>query len=398
MTDIEIAECINAHTGFKIGFPYKPHPAADLFPLIEGEERTALLEDIRANGVLEPIVIMDDMVLDGRNRYLLASEALVQIPYVEYTGDDPIGFIVSRNLRRRHLNTSQRAMLAAKLARMSPGRPAETGPNEPISIDRAAGTMSVSRSSVKRAKAIEASGVPELVDAVQKGSINLSAATDIASLPEDQQKVLVAKAKELRTHKKGLSRQARVERINSIAEAGKVKTSGGIPKGFAVIYADPPWKNDVYSEDTGSEKSPPYPVMELPEIMDLCAGDNSPATDDAVLYLWTTGNRIEQALKVMTAWGFTFKSSWIWDKEVMGTGRWVRDRHELILIGTRGSIPAPAPSDVPVSVYCEKRGAHSVKPVFFADQISKMYPDLPKLELFGRASRDGWASWGFEAP
>jgi ParB-like chromosome segregation protein Spo0J len=92
------------------------HPLADIFPLIEGDEFGSLVTDIKRHGIREPIWLYQGQIIDGRNRYRAAQIAGVDCPIREYMGDDPVAFVVSLNLKRRHLNESQRAMVAAKLA------------------------------------------------------------------------------------------------------------------------------------------------------------------------------------------------------------------------------------------------------------------------------------------
>src|SRR4051812_5366204 len=101
--------------------PLEIHPLADLFPVLEGDELAELVGDIRSNGLHSPITLYDGKILDGRNRYLACLEAGVSIETKPYIGDDPLGFVLSANLHRRHLNESQRAMVAAKLADMPQG-------------------------------------------------------------------------------------------------------------------------------------------------------------------------------------------------------------------------------------------------------------------------------------
>jgi N6-adenosine-specific RNA methylase IME4 len=100
------------------------------------------------------------------------------------------------------------------------------------------------------------------------------------------------------------------------------------------------------------------------------------------------------ALKVIEAWGFEYKSQFVWVKDRVGTGYWVRSQHELLLIATRGQIPAPPPSARPSSVIEAPRGRHSEKPEGAYELIERAYPKLPRIELFARSRRDGWAVYG----
>ncbi|MBP7983251.1 MAG: ParB N-terminal domain-containing protein [Chromatiaceae bacterium] len=152
---------------------YDIHPVAALFPLIEGEAFAALVADIKANGLLEPIEFQGNTIIDGRNR-LRACEAAGVVPqYHELPKTvDPVTYILQRNIHRRHLTTAQRAAIAAELANMAEGRPKKTGSNDPVSdhlsIEQAAEMLSVSAPSVKRAKA-RMKDDPEAHAAVKRG-------------------------------------------------------------------------------------------------------------------------------------------------------------------------------------------------------------------------------------
>jgi hypothetical protein len=100
----------------------------------------------------------------------------------------------------------------------------------------------------------------------------------------------------------------------------------------------------------------------------------------------------------MATWGFTYKSTWYWEKiRCGGMGYWAINCIEELLIGTRGNVPAPSPGEQPPQVTHLPRGRHSEKPDVFAGYIEKLYPNVPKLEMFAREARHGWDVWGNEA-
>jgi ParB-like chromosome segregation protein Spo0J len=98
------------------------HPLADRFPPIEGVEFDELVADIKANGLIEPIVMLDGMILDGRNRYRACVAADVEPTFRPFTGDDPAAYVISANIHRRHLTPEQKRDLIAKLLRTDPGK------------------------------------------------------------------------------------------------------------------------------------------------------------------------------------------------------------------------------------------------------------------------------------
>lgn len=171
---------------------------------------------------------------------------------------------------------------------------------------------------------------------------------------------------------------------------------------YPLIYADPPWTFDTYSEK-GKEISPEkhYPTLTYEEIKSFMVGDRwigDVTHKDAALFLWCTSSNLESALGVLNAWGFTYKTNAVWDKERTGTGYLFLNQHEHILMGTRGSMPAPV--KIFPSVFRSPRGKHSVKPTAVREAIEQMYPHFDKttrLELFCRSPADGWTATGYEA-
>lgn len=372
------------------------HPLSELFPLMQGREFDELVADIKANGLREPIWTYDGQILDGRNRWRACEAAqLAHRPMREYTGDDPVSFVVSLNLHRRHLSETQRADVAASIANLDRGRPTGNPSIEGISQGRAAEMLNVSVASVERAAKVQRDGVPELRAAVQGDRVSVSAAADVAELPHDEQREIIARgereileaAKQIRAKRSEERRGVRIELVASMANP-----SPDLPaQRYPVIYADPPWRYE-FAESESRAIENQYPTMSLDEIRALDVARMS--TEHAILFMWATSPKLAEAMSVIEAWGFTYRSSAVWVKPQLGMGYYFRQQHELLLVATRGDMPAPAPADRPRSVVTADRTEHSEKPAEFADAIERMYPTLPRIELFCRDPREGWAVWG----
>lgn len=164
-----------------------------------------------------------------------------------------------------------------------------------------------------------------------------------------------------------------------------------IPEGkFNVIYADPPWKYD-FSATTNRNVENHYPTMELSEIKEMII----PATDNCTLFLWATAPKLPEALEVMSAWGFNYKTHMVWDKDIIGMGYWFRGQHELLLVGVKGIMSVLDEGSRVSSVYKERRGEHSKKPGYFYNLIESYFPNGKYLELFAREKHnDKWTVYG----
>lgn len=176
------------------------------------------------------------------------------------------------------------------------------------------------------------------------------------------------------------------------------------PRGkFRVIYSDPPWHFQSWSPEHQDRKAP-YSTMSREEIAALPV--QSIADDDCVLFLWICWPQLEEAIDLIKAWGFTYKTcafSWIKadaaqmelfrdDVDVqVGLGYWTRANSEVCLLATRGS-PKRLNADVRQAIV-EPRREHSRKPDCVYDRIERLV-DGPYIELFARNRRKNWASWG----
>ena len=184
-------------------------------------------------------------------------------------------------------------------------------------------------------------------------------------------------------------------------------------KKYQVIYADPPWdyggkmqydKTTIKSENEGfkreiflSSASFKYPTLKLKELMLLDV--NGIATEDCILFMWTTGPQLENAVKLGNAWGFEYKTvAFVWDKMVHNPGRYTLSQTEFVLAFKKGRFPTPRGARNVRQLVTVHRGEHSEKPIQVIDGITKMFPQQNKIELFARNNYVGWDNWGLETP
>lgn len=353
----------------KIHFEYEK-----LLPKLSKQDYEKLKESIRQNGLYEAITVnREGFILDGYHRFRACQELGV-MPKVEVKDFanqlDEKFFVIEANLNRRHLNEFQRAELGLVL-------------------------LEIERERAKQRKGMR---------------------TDLTSCSNEHQ-VEFGKARDIVAKKVGLS-PTTFQRALKIIERGSEKLKEKCRKGqvsitfayktvknkdkpptpplpegkFSVIYADPPW--EYYLPLRGSPDMH-YHVMSTEEICKL----KVPASEDAVLFLWATNPKLEDALQVMKAWGFTYKTNMVWVKDKIGTGYYFRGQHELLLIGTKGKIGVPTEESRQPSVLFSPAREHSSKPVEVYDIIERMYPNQKAyLELFARAKikRERWVYWGLK--
>lgn len=173
-----------------------------------------------------------------------------------------------------------------------------------------------------------------------------------------------------------------------------------LPKGqFGAILADPPWRFDAWASGGNRHPENHYATQGSDWIRGLPI--DATCARDAVLFIWTCCPHLPEALAVIDAWGFTYKTvAFSWMKAnmdgspYMGLGYWTRANAELCLLATRGH-PKRLNADVPQAIY-ERRREHSRKPDCVHQRIERLVAG-PYLELFGRQSRAGWTVWGNEA-
>ncbi len=350
------------------------HPQAGLVPEMSAGEYQALLADIGARGIVTPLELTrSGVVLDGRHRLRAARQLnLARVPVRVVDPVDEVEHMLLGALQRRHFSQSQKAAVAIELDCYQQERDqaelrrranlqhavevANLPPRGERSRELAARNAGVSPRLIQDALAVRDAD-PQLFERVKRGELPLHRA------------------------RRELKRQ---HRYVSIGEAPP------LPDGrFEVIYADPPWQLGNPDSDYAPEQY--YPTLPLDQIAALPV----PAADDCLLYLWAVNSHLPEALQVMQAWGFDYRSCEVWVKPSIGMGVWTRNRHEQLLIGRKGNA-SPAPRRLLLdSVIEAPRGRHSEKPAVVHERLEHLYPERSKLELFARGRpRHGWAAWG----
>ena len=368
---------------------------AELIPPLTSEEYKRLERSILADGCRDALVVWGDTLVDGHNRYHICTKHNIPYTTVSKDFDDrnaAMLWMMNNQLSRRNLNDFQRVEIVRKcesavkaqakerqlselkqnqttVVEILPER-AKTGNRSRDTLGAMAG---VSGKTYEHATAILDKAPEEVIQAVRKGDISINKAyTDMKKA------------------------EHKAERQEAIAEQlSKPKTSSHVDifttdKKYRVIYADPPWSyNDKQDTSYHGGAVKHYPTMPLEEICALPI----PAEKDAVLFLWTTSPMLEDSFKVIKAWGFKYKSSFIWDKISTAMGNYNSVRHEFLLICVRGSCVPDVPKRLD-SVVSIKRTTHSRKPDEFRQMIDTLYPVGERLEMFAREAHEGWDVWG----
>lgn len=357
-------------------------PLYQLLPDLNASDYERLRADIAQRGVLVPVEVDEDgVLLDGHNRSRIAAELGIDCPTVVRTGmaeHEKRLHVVALNLARRHLTDAQKVIVGrliepdaaeAAKARMSEGArsgqvsgPSESRDDVASRVGLGSGrTYERGRKVLEKAEAI----APDVANRMSTGDLTVREA-----------------AKELRQAAKAL----RVEEIAAtpVAEIPAEQT-------FPILLVDPPWRYEDAEPTRAIENH--YPTMSAADLADM----DVPAADDAVLFMWTTSPKLREAFALLDAWGFEYRTCLVWVKDRIGMGYYARQRHELLLVAKTGALPVPDPQNRPDSVIEAPRGVHSAKPDVVYELIERMYPGYRYCELFARATRDGWTSWGNQA-
>ena len=355
------------------------------------EDFIALKNSIEKHGQHKPIIVWEDphsnkkFIIDGHSRNKACNQLGIE-PVIEYkefeNWPDAMKYTIQVNSNRRHLTQIQRVSLALR----------------EIDIEK------------------------KLAEIRQKSTIPLKGQKGFQKMPNGMH---TGNTCDLVSEKTGISTRtiARLKRIldcgsedlkQAVASGKKSPASAerllmlekvhtnpmSLPDGkYKVILCDVPYKYDYELEG-----APSYPTLDEKEIIQLNDKQGRPITDvfanDAIIFFWAPMPKLEEAFRIIHAWGFTYKTSIVWSKEKegisqQGTGHYVIATCEMILIATRGKPSVPIPKNRPLGILKAPRTKlHSQKPDMLRHWIEKMYPNEKYLELFARDTVANWIPWG----
>lgn len=350
----------------------KAHKFSNIFPLMEKKDYENLKKDIQENGYdkKRPIILYEEEILDGRNRYNVCEELNIEPSFDEYKGDNPLYYVVSNNLNRRHLNESQRAMVGVQykkyyteINKQTQGYRSDI--KEPIpkseeARDRAGKVVGVSGKMIDMAEAVEKEATEEEIKDIKSG-----------------------KQKVTSVYKK-YNRRKQKKEIEKLIPEKEIK---GI---YDVIVIDCPWDTQIGEYDNeGARGVASYPTMPLEELKKI----KLPMAENCIVWIWFPNYRVKEAIELIEAWKLERKTILTWDKQIMGVGHFLRNITEHSFLCFKGK---PLFQNTKwTTLISEKRTTHSTKPEIFYKMVEETCAGR-KLDYFARKKREGWDAYGDE--
>jgi N6-adenosine-specific RNA methylase IME4 len=383
-----------------------------LIPPLAEDEYSRLEESLIREGNLVPVVVWKEKhyMVDGHNRYDICNKyaiALKEPTEISFaTREDVMLWIINNQLARRNLNKYQVGALILKGKEIEASKAknrqlsglkqykdsvSQTFGERSKTLEVLAKKAGVSDYTLSKVEQIE-QRAPELIRArASTGQSTIDGAYKelkvLESLPEGLRSQAVALV-ETKQVKNFYEARKRVHR----EEANKIEPPDGK---YQVLYADPPWDYN-HGTDSHGRADQHYNVMSLEAICNLPI--NGLADDNAVLFLWVTTPMLEKSLSVVHAWGFEYKTFFVWDKVKHVMGHYSSVRHEVLFLCIKGVYPKQSKTLRDSVISIERSGNHSEKPEEFRQLIEELYPHGNKIELFprGQTTPPGWERWGYQ--
>jgi N6-adenosine-specific RNA methylase IME4 len=402
-----------------------------LIPALLPDELRQLEANVIQDGCLDPLTVWridggDAILIDGHNRHGICQRNGIEFDVKEKNFPDREHvklWIGEHQLGRRNLTDDQRAIVAndvretrSAIARVERAKEARASVQDrnPVNSDLRAKSAHKSEPQLpSRAAVAKETNLPErkirlaqeikkaapkVHEMVRAGTVSLTEGKKLASLPVAQRVAAVA-AVTSGEDVKAAVRAAKRDDYNDRISATKPKPLEGT---YRIFYADPPWKYvGLNGNDDHGHAEAHYDCLDDEQLKVYRPGGGDKtvtqmADANSVLFMWVTSPLLARCFPIIDAWGFEYKSSFVWDKVKHNMGHYNSVRHELLLICTRGSCKPDVPKLIDSVQSIERSNKHSQKPQEFYEIIESLYDHGRKLELFCREKREGWDADGNE--
>jgi len=369
-----------------------------LIPALSIDEHTQLTLNICKEGIREPLILWNNYIIDGHNRFEIAKQFNLEYKTISKdfeSEDEAKEWMILNQFGRRNLSAYQRSVLALELedvfsikAKENQGLrtdiSAKLPKSKPIDTRKELSKVAqVGERTLGMVKKIQEKAPQEIKTKLSTGEISINAAYKEIKKEE--------KKEELKEKKEQYKKRIESKNNNQFKiDIFKTKET------FRVIYADPAWSyNDKQDTPKLGGASKHYDTMTINQLSKLPV--NKIAENNSVLFLWVTSPLLEDAFKIISSWGFKYKTSFIWDKVKHNMGHYNSVRHEILLVCTKGSC-TPDNKILYNSVQrIERNNNHSEKPIEFLNIIDDLYNYGNKLEMFCRTiKKQNWYGWGDE--
>jgi len=363
-----------------------------LIPPLSNEEFKQLERNILEEGIRDPLITWNGILIDGHNRYRIAQEHDLNYETLEKEFEnlnDVKIWMVNNQLGRRNLQDFVRGELFSVIEDILK----QKGNDEKAKAggDKKSLLSIIDKSDIKTTE--ERHDTRKIVAEKLGWSTGKKAMFDIVKTkaPEEvKQKLRTGEVSINQAYKEIKKEEVELKR-KEIRETFEKQDVEIKDKKYRIIYADPPWKYGNAMPEYVTEPQDYYLLMNTE---DICAMPIKDITEkDAVLFLWSTSPHLPEALEVAKAWGFTYKTTFIWDKIKHNMGHYNSVRHEILLVCTKGAC-TPDVKRLFDSVVSEERTEHSKKPNVFREIIETIYTYGNKIELFAREKPEGWDVFG----
>jgi N6-adenosine-specific RNA methylase IME4 len=362
----------------------------NLIPALSAEEYAQLEANILNEGIREPIITWNGYIIDGHNRYDIATRFDLEYKTTSKHFESEIDvkiWMATNQLGRRNLSDYVKGELMAEIEKLEK----EKGKRNISANKGGTTTLSVidkeahNTREIIRKKLGWSSGKKAQFDVVKK-----KAPEEVKEKLRNNELTIHAAYKEIKKEEK---KEQRIEEINKQLieiETGNMPELEGL---FDVISVDPPWnyegenKKVTSFDSVGRRVANPYPEMTTEEIKKI----ELPLKKDSIVFLWTTHKFLPDAFEILKEWNLEYKATLVWNKEKMGMGAWFRMQCEFCLLGIQGK---PYFENTKYrDILTEARREHSRKPDCFFSMIEEITLGR-RLEYFSREKRNGWEVFG----